>query len=214
MEEKKEEVEVKIEENQEKPQQEEQSQEIQQEEKEEKQLTLEECIEQNKKLEEELNQLKAKLQKTEEAAKRLSVMYQSLQKEFEDYKVRMRKEKEEAKEEGALRVVKGFMEIVDNFEKALESATKTTDINALMKGIQMIHYQLSRFLQEQGIEKIETSQGFNPMEHEAIETVTSEEHQPNEIIKVIQTGYKYRGKTIRPAKVIVAIPPEEREEIT
>lgn len=210
MEEKKEEVEVKIEENQEKSQQEEQSQ----EEKEEKQLTLEECIEQNKKLEEELNQLKAKLQKTEEAAKRLSVMYQSLQKEFEDYKVRMRREKEEAKEEGALRVVKGFMEIVDNFEKALESATKTTDINALMKGIQMIHYQLSRFLQEQGIEKIETSQGFNPMEHEAIETVTSEEHQPNEIIKVIQTGYKYRGKTIRPAKVIVAIPPEEREEIT
>ncbi|SNZ02713.1 molecular chaperone GrpE [Persephonella hydrogeniphila] len=177
-------------------------------------ISLEECLKENETLKKELEELKAKLQKTEDAAKKLSVLYQSLQKEFEDYKARMRKEKEEAKEEGALRLAKGFMEIVDNFEKALESAQKTTDINALMKGIQMIHYQLSRFLQEQGIEKIETSTGFNPMEHEAVETVVSKEHAPNEIIKVIQTGYKYRGRTIRPAKVIVAIPPEEREEIT
>jgi len=185
-----------------------------QEEREEKEVSIEECMEQNKALNQEINQLKEKLQKTEEAAKRLSMLYQSLQKEFEDYKARMRKEKEEAKEEGALRLAKGFMEIIDNFEKALESAQKTTDINALMKGIQMIHYQLYRFLQEHGIEKIDTSSGFNPLEHEAIETIISKEHRPHEIIKVVQTGYKFRGRTIRPAKVIVAIPPEEREEVT
>ncbi len=185
-----------------------------QEEREEKEISIEECLEQNKALNQEIDQLKEKLKKTEEAAKRLSMLYQSLQKEFEDYKARMRKEKEEAKEEGALRLAKGFMDIIDNFEKALESAQKTTDINALMKGIQMIHYQLYKFLQEQGIEKIDTSSGFNPLEHEAVETVISKEHKPNEIIKVIQTGYKFRGRTIRPAKVIVAIPPEEREEVT
>ncbi len=185
-----------------------------QEEREGKEISIEECLEQNKMLTQEIDQLKEKLQKTEEAAKKLSMLYQSLQKEFEDYKVRMRKEKEEAKEEGALRLAKGFMEIIDNFEKALESAQKTTDINALMKGIQMIHYQLYRFLQEQGIEKIDTSSGFNPLEHEAVETVISKEHRPNEIIKVVQTGYKFKGRTIRPAKVIVAIPPEEREEVT
>ncbi|NPA16930.1 nucleotide exchange factor GrpE [Persephonella sp.] len=195
----KEEVEVKVESGEEEKKQE---------------LSPEECIEENKKLKKEIEELKQKLAKTEEAAKRLSMLYQSLQKEFEDYKVRMRREKEEAKEEGALRLAKGFMEIIDNFEKALESAKSTTDINALMKGIQMIHYQLFKFLQDQGIEKIDTSTGFNPMEHEAVETVVSKEHQPNEIIRVIQTGYKFKGKTIRPAKVIVAIPPEEREEIT
>jgi len=203
MEEKKEEIEVKIEDK------EEEGKETREEE-----ITLEDCLKEKENLQKELDELKKKLQKTEEAAKRLSTLYQTLQKEFEDYKVRMRREKEEAKEEGALRLAKGFMEIVDNFEKALESAKTTTDVNALMKGIQMIHYQLYRFLQEQGIERIDTSSGFNPMEHEAVETVVSEEHQPNQIIKVIQTGYKFRGKTIRPAKVIVAIPPEEREEIT
>ncbi len=175
---------------------------------------LQKCMEENERLKEEINQLKEKLQKTEEAAKRLSMLYQTTQSEFDAYKERMRREKEEAKEEGALRLAKGFMEIIDNFEKALESTKSTTDINALLKGVQMIHYQLTKFLQEQGIERIDTTSGFNPLEHEAVETVVSTEHKPNEIIKVVQTGYKYRGRTIRPAKVIVAIPPEEREEIT
>ncbi len=165
-------------------------------------------------IEKELEEIKKKLEKTEEAAKRLSVLYQQLQQEFEAYKIRMRKEKEEAKDEGALRIIKGFMEIVDNFEKALESAKTSTDINAFIKGIQMIHYQLVRFLQDHGIERIEEKTEFNPQEHEALETVVSQEHKPNEIVKVVQTGYKYKGKVIRPAKVIVAIPPEEREEIT
>ncbi|WP_457622131.1 nucleotide exchange factor GrpE [Persephonella sp.] len=167
-----------------------------------------------KKLEEEIENLKNKLEKTEEAAKKLSMLYQNLQKEFEDYKIRVKKEKEEAKEEGIVKIAKGFMEIVDNFEKALESAKSATDINALIKGVQMIHYQLVKFLKDHGIEKIETSGEFNPLEHEAVETVISKEHKPNEIVKVIQTGYRYRGKVLRPAKVIVAVPPEEREEIT
>ncbi len=165
-------------------------------------------------IEKELEEIRKKLEKTEEAAKKLSVLYQKLQQEFEDYKIRMRKEKEEAKDEGALRIIKGFMEIVDNFEKALESAKSSTDINAFIKGVQMIHYQLVRFLQEHGIERIEEKTEFNPQEHEALETVVSKEHKPNEIVKILQTGYKYKGKVIRPAKVIVAIPPEEREEIT
>ncbi|MDQ7055410.1 MAG: nucleotide exchange factor GrpE [Persephonella sp.] len=193
----------------------EEKKEKQQEKTEEKEeVNIQQCMEENEKLKKEIKQLQEKLQKTEEAAKKLSVLYQTVHSEFEAYKERMRKEKEEAKEEGALRLAKGFMEIVDNFEKALESAKSATDINALLKGVQMIHYQLTRFLQEQGIEKIDTSSGFNPLEHEAVETVISTEHRPNEIVKVIQTGYKYRGRTIRPAKVIVAIPPEEREEVT
>ncbi len=165
-------------------------------------------------LKKEIEELKKKLQKTEDTAKRLSAMYQMLQKDFEDYKIRVRKEKEEAKEEGILKIAKGFMEILDNFEKALESAKVTKDVNSLLKGVEMIHYQLTRFLKEHGIEEISAEQEFNPMEHEALETIISAEHKPNQVIKVLQKGYKYKGKTIRPAKVVVALPPEEREEIT
>jgi molecular chaperone GrpE len=178
------------------------------EQKEEKEEKKEEC----KELEEEIEQLKEKLAKTEEAAKRLSMLYQKLEKEFEDYKIRVRREKEEAKDEGALRILNGFIEIVDNFEKALESTKTATDINAFIKGVQMIHYQLTRFLQDHGIEKVSCEGEFNPQEHEAIETLKTDEYQPNSIVKVIQTGYKYKGKVIRPAKVVVAVEKEKGEE--
>ena len=77
-------------------------------------------------IEKEINELREKLKKTEELAKNLSLAYKRLEDEFESYKIRMRKEKEEAKDEGALRVIKSFIEIVDNFEKALESAKVAT----------------------------------------------------------------------------------------
>ena len=160
----------------------------------------------------ELEEIKEKLSKTEEAAKNLSVLYQNLQNEFENYKIRVRKEKEAAKDEGALRIIQGFFEIIDNFEKALESTKTATDINAFIQGVQMIHYQLSRFLQEHGIEKIHSEGEFNPREHEAIEILETEEHEPNQIVKVIQTGYRYKGKVIRPAKVVVSVKPKKDED--
>ncbi|NPA54309.1 MAG: nucleotide exchange factor GrpE [Aquificae bacterium] len=212
MEEKKQEQETVKQEEQskqeEQKQQEEKEKQSQEEQKQEEKKS--ECEE----LEKEIEELKKKLEKTEEVAKKLSALYQKIQQEFEDYKIRMRKEKEEAKDEGALRIIKGFMEIVDNFEKALESAKVSTDINSFIKGIQMIHYQLVKFLQEHGIERIEGKTEFNPQEHEALETVKTKEHKPNEIVKVLQTGYKYKGKVIRPAKVVVAVPPDDKEEIT
>ncbi len=163
-------------------------------------------------IEREINELREKLKKTEEIAKNLSLAYKRLEEEFENYKIRMRKEKEEAKDEGALRILKGFVEIIDNFEQALESAKTATDINAFIKGIQMIHYQLHKFLQDYGMEKVETSCEFNPIEHEAVEAIKTEEHQPNSIVKVVQTGYKYKGKVIRPAKVVVAIEAKEEKQ--
>ena len=160
----------------------------------------------------ELEDIKEKLVKTEEAAKNLSMLYQNLQKEFENYKIRVRREKEVAKDEGALRIIQGFFEIIDNFEKALESTKSATDLNAFVQGVQMIHYQLTRFLQEHGIEKIHSEGEFNPTEHEAIEILETEEHEPNKIVKVIQTGYRYKGKVIRPAKVVVAVEPKKEEK--
>ncbi len=176
-----------------------------QEQKEEKQ---EENVEQ---LKARIKELEEKLKKTEEQAKKLSALYQSLQQDFDRFRVRTQKEKEEAKDEGLLKIAKGLLEIVDNFEKALESAKVSNDVSALSQGIQMIHYQLVRFLQEHGIEEINAEGEFNPNEHEVLDTCVSEEHEVNQIVKVLQKGYKYKGKVIRPAKVVVAIEKPKEE---
>lgn len=163
-------------------------------------------------LKKENEELKAKLAKTEEAAKRLSSLYQMLQKDFEDYKLRAIKEKEQAKEEAIERFAKSFLDVVDNFEKALESLKNPSDINSIITGIQMVHYQVVKLLQDFGIEKIEASGEFNPNHHEALETLRTKEYPSNHIVKVLQHGYVYKGKVIRPAKVVVSI--SEEEEIT
>lgn len=164
-------------------------------------------------LKRENEQLKEKLLKTEEAAKRLSSLYQLLQKDFEDYKIRAIREKEQAKEESIERFAKAFLDVVDNFEKALESLKNPSDIQSIITGIQMVHYMVVKLLQDFGIEKIEVSGEFNPSYHEALETVKTKEYPSNNIIKVLQHGYTYKGKVIRPAKVVVAVS-EEEEEIT
>ncbi|RMA93110.1 nucleotide exchange factor GrpE [Hydrogenothermus marinus] len=183
--------------------------ELKQEENKEEKMETEENIEQ---LKQEINQLKEKLQKTEEQAKKLSILYQTLSQDFESYKLRTLKEKEQIKEETIEKLAKELLNIVDNFEKAIESAKLSDDISSLAKGVQMIHYQLVKFLENIGINEVIAEGEFNPSHHEAIDTYISTEHKPNEIVKVLQKGYKYKEKVIRPAKVVVAIPPEEKEE--
>ena len=163
-------------------------------------------------LEEKVQQLEEKLKKTEEQAKKLSALYQTLQQDFERYKIRTIKEKEEAKDEGLLKVVKGLLDIIDNFEKAIESAKVSDDISALAKGVQMIHYQLVKFLEDNGIQEIIAEGEFDPNLHEVLDTYKTNEYKPNQIVKVLQKGYIYKGKVIRPAKVVVAVPVEEEEK--
>jgi len=172
----------------------------------------EEKSQKNQNLEQKFKELEEKLKKTEEQAKKISALYQTLQQDFEKFKVRTIKEKEEAKDEGLLKIVKGLLDIIDNFEKAIESAKVSDDISALSKGIQMIHYQLVKFLQDNGIQEIIVNGEFDPNLHEVLDTYKTNEYKPNQIVKVLQKGYIYKGKVIRPAKVVVAVPVEEEEK--
>ncbi|HIQ24692.1 MAG TPA: nucleotide exchange factor GrpE [Persephonella sp.] len=172
----------------------------------------EEKSQKNQNLEQKFKELEEKLKKTEEQAKKISALYQTLQQDFEKFKVRTIKEKEEAKDEGLLKIVKGLLDIIDNFEKAIESAKVSDDVSALSKGIQMIHYQLVKFLQDNGIQEIIVNGEFDPNLHEVLDTYKTNEYKPNQIVKVLQKGYIYKGKVIRPAKVVVAVPVEEEEK--
>lgn len=166
----------------------------------------------NQNLEQKLKELEEKLKKTEEQAKKISALYQTLQQDFERFRIRTIKEKEEAKDEGLLRIAKGLLDIIDNFEKAIESAKVSDDISALSKGVQMIHYQLVKFLQDNEIQEIIADGEFDPNLHEVLDTYKTNEYKPNQIVKVLQKGYIYKGKVIRPAKVVVAVPVEEEEK--
>ncbi len=99
-------------------------------------------------------------------------------------------------------VVTAFLPIVDNLEKAIE--TETTD-EKLKQGIEMILKQFLDVFKYYRIEEIEAiGKTFNPEVHEAVSTITDEEHGEKEIVTQYRKGYRVGDKVIRHAMVVVA----------
>lgn len=131
--------------------------------------------------------------------------YLYLYAEFETYKKRAIKERSDLIKFGYESISKELLSAVDNFERALEHADKTTDVKNLVLGIKMVHQQVKDTLSKFGIVPIETvGQKFDPEKHEAIAQDPSSDKQPGTITQEQQKGYTLHGRLLRPARVVVA----------
>lgn len=124
--------------------------------------------------------------------------------EFDNYKKRTHKEKEEMMLYSKSLCIKDILSVVDNFERALEIECKDEEFK---KGMEMIFTQLDETLKKLGVCEIESlNQQFNPEIHNAINQVEDENFGENTICQVFQKGYKIGDKVIRHAMVVVANP--------
>lgn len=131
--------------------------------------------------------------------------YLYLYAEFETYKKRAIKERSDLIKFGYESISKELLSSVDNFERALEHAEKTTDVKNLVLGIKMVHQQIKDTLSKFGIVPIETvGQKFDPEKHEAVAQDPSTDKQPGTITQEAQKGYTLHGRLLRPARVVVA----------
>lgn len=98
-------------------------------------------------------------------------------------------------------IIMDLLQVVDNFERAL--SIKSTDEN-YQKGFDMIYAGLRSVLDKYEVKEIEClGLEFDPMYHQAVLTDHIEGKKDNEIIEVMQKGYTYKDKVIRPAMVKV-----------
>lgn len=124
--------------------------------------------------------------------------------EFDNYKRRTAKEKEEIGSFVKGQCLKDILAVVDNFERALSSECKDDDFK---KGIDMIFAQLKDTLRSQGVEEIEAEgKTFDPELHNAVNHLEDESYGENTICQVFQKGYTLNGKVIRHSMVVVANP--------
>lgn len=125
--------------------------------------------------------------------------------EFENYKKRTLKEKTELILNGAEKTVDAFLPVVDDFERALETAEKADDVTALKEGMELIYKKFMKTLEGLGVKKIETEDAdFNVDYHEAVAMVPgADDDKKGKVIDCIQTGYMLNDKVIRHAKVAV-----------
>lgn len=132
--------------------------------------------------------------------------YLRLNAEFDNYRKRTSKEKAEASRNGSERVLIDIVNVVDDFERALDNISKTEDIVAVKEGIDLIYGKFKNFLAKHGVKEINTiGEDFDTDKHEAITTVpAADESSKDKIVDCIQKGYILDDKIIRYPKVIVA----------
>ncbi len=153
----------------------------------------------NAQLQKELDDTKASLEKEKKE-------YLFLMAEFDNYRKRVVKEKAELIKNAGEKALAGILPVVDDFERALEAAAKTNDAEAILKGIELIYNKFIKYLADNGVKAMETNgQTFDPEVHEAIAMVpAANDEQKGHIIDTTQKGYTLNDKVLRHAKVVVA----------
>jgi len=125
-----------------------------------------------------------------------------MQAEFDNARKRAAKEQQDFRDFALADTVKTLLPIVDNFERALQSRSETSDFRT---GVELIYKQLRDTLAKLGVQTIEAKgQPFDPRFHEAVEMVDTPDAADHEVLEEWQRGYKYKDRLLRPAMVKVA----------
>jgi molecular chaperone GrpE len=145
----------------------------------------------NKRLGDELEQLRE--------------MYLRKLAEFDNFRKRTDREREELQRTASEGTIRELLPIVDNFERALQHAGNG-DPEAFRQGVEMIARQLLDTLEREGLAAIDPEgESFDPELHEAVQRVDETDHEPGCVVQVLNKGYTLAGRLIRPAMVAVAV---------
>lgn len=124
--------------------------------------------------------------------------------EFDNYRRRTNKEKLDLMDTAGERIFKDMLPLVDDLERAMEAVNKTTEVEALKAGVDLIYSKFLSFLENNKVSVIETTDAdFDTDLHEAITTFAAGEDKKGKVIDCTQKGYKLGEKVIRYAKVVV-----------
>ena len=129
------------------------------------------------------------------------------QADFENYKKRAAREKEDAVKYANSSLLQRLVSILDNFELGLAAAKTESEQSPIYSGMILVQKQLNDLLEENGLQTIEAEgKKFDPNLHEAIA------HEPSEsaegtVIRQARRGYRFKDRLLRPARVIVSSGP-------
>ena len=131
--------------------------------------------------------------------------YLRLAAEFDNYRKRTLREKMDLIQNAGESLLKDVLPVVDDFERGIELASQTEDMDALKTGMTLIYNKLKDFLYNHGIKEIRAiNEPFDTDWHEAVTKIPAPSNKmKGKIIDVIQKGYTLNDKVIRYSKVVV-----------
>jgi molecular chaperone GrpE len=163
-----------------------------------------------KKEDKEIEELKKKLEEKEKEAKENYDRLLRTAADFENYKKRAAREKEDWTKFANEDLIRAILPFIDNLERAVNHAQKIADTGVLVKGVQLTLQQLLQALNKFGLSSFESvGKPFDPTMHEAMLVVETDKHEPNQVVEEFQKGYLLNDRLLRPATVSVSKPPEK-----
>ena len=150
-------------------------------------------------------ELEKELETAQETIEEQKDKYLRLSAEFDNYRKRTMKEKEELILNGGEKSLSSILPVVDDFERAIKTMETATDVQAVKEGVELIYNKFMATLAQNGVKVIETKdQPLNTDYHEAIAVIPApSEAQKGKILDCVQTGYTLNDKVLRHAKVVV-----------
>jgi molecular chaperone GrpE len=124
--------------------------------------------------------------------------------DLDNYKKRAARERDDAAKFGQEKLLKDFLPMVDNFDRALEHAKTATDLEAVKAGLTMTRKLFEDTLARHGVKGFSAlGAQFDPKLHEAIQTVESDQ-PPGTVVMEVVRGFTLHDRLMRPAMVAVA----------
>ena len=152
----------------------------------------------------ELEELRSKIDNLQKEKDELFAQLQRVSADYDNLQKRTARQIVETIGYEKEKIIKTILPALDNFEHTLQNAHSDENVDALLKGIQIIYDQMLDVLKSHNVEQIEAlGEVFNPALHEAMMRKAEPEKKENIVLEEFQKGYKLNGRVIRPSKVIV-----------
>ena len=154
-----------------------------------------------------VEELERRLAEKEREAQEYLGKYRAASDEFEKARLRLRREVTKDIERVRREVISELLEVLDNLDRAIESARKTASPDdPLFQGVELVRRQFVAKLESLGVTLIAAAdQPFDPTLHEAITSVPAPPEQEGKVMGVIRQGYRVGDDVLRPAAVAVGI---------
>lgn len=128
--------------------------------------------------------------------------------DFDNYRKRSRRDVADAERRVQEQLIRSLLPTFDNMERAATHAESASDVASLVEGLGMVMRQFQDTLSGLGIERVNSvGQTFDPAEHEAVQHVETSDVPPGAVAQELQPGYRWNGRLVRPAMVVVAKAP-------
>jgi molecular chaperone GrpE len=163
---------------------------------------------------EQIDALEQRLAEEQEKAQEYLKRLKYLQADFENYRKRTERQVKELTARSNEKFVAALLCIVDDLERALSSGKECDNGSAVLDGVKMIHGNLVRMLEKEGLERIEAvGKVFDPNLHEIVVRIPRSDCEEGLVLEEVRKGFVFKGRVIRPCMVnISCLETKEKKE--